>query len=226
MGDLIEIRDLQQARRRRLAASRATAACRFHFDLASPFSYLAAERVEAVFDAVEWVPARSPGLAATTQLGPRALSEMETRAERRAAALRLGLVWPEQWARPVPRAMRAAAYAVEAGRGAAFVLAAGRLAFCGGFCVENRDILSEAAAAAGLDTDAVLAAALNSGRDAEIERAGRRLISAGADCLPVVEVGGRHFCGEDRLEAAAAVPRASITMPAPVGSSTRLGSTD
>ena len=72
-------------------------------------------------------------------------------AEERAAALRLPLVWPERFptagarrdARRRPtRPSRAAARA--------FVLAAARLAFCGGFDLDDPEILAEAAAAAGL----------------------------------------------------------------------------
>ena len=70
-------------------------------------------------------------------------------AEERAAALRLPLEWPERWPMPVPAAMRVAHYAAQQGRGAAFVLAATRLAFAGGFDLDDLEILTEAAAAAG-----------------------------------------------------------------------------
>ena len=40
-------------------------------------------------------------------------------------------------------------------------LAIGRLSFCGGFDVDDPEILAEAAAAAGLDLDACLLAAVN-----------------------------------------------------------------
>lgn len=210
MGDLIQISDMRGLRRRRFARPTAPG-CRFHFDLSSPFSYLAAERVESVFGAIEWVPAWAPSLAPATRAGHRARAALEDRAERRAAVLRLGLVWPDGWPAPVPWAMRAAAYAVEAGRGAAFVLAAGRLAFCGGFCLDEPETLVEAAAAAGLDGDRVLEAAADAGRTIAIERAARSLVAMGADRLPVIEVAGRQFCGEDRLEEAAAA-RAAIVV--------------
>jgi 2-hydroxychromene-2-carboxylate isomerase len=203
MGDLIHISELRD-RRRRQASPPVGAACRFHFDLSSPLSYLAAERVESVFAAVvEWVPAWAPGLTAPGRPGSRARAALESLSERRAAALRLGLVWPDGWPARVPGAMRAAAHASEAGRGAAFVLAAGRLAFCGGFSLDEPEILAEAAAAAGLDADGVIEAAADRGRDVAIQGAGRRLLAAGADHLPVIEVDGRRFCGEDRLEEAA-----------------------
>ena len=46
--------------------------------------------------------------------------------------------------------MRVAALAAERGRAAPFVLAAGRLAFCGGYDLDDPETLAEAAAAAGL----------------------------------------------------------------------------
>ena len=75
------------------------------------------------------------------------------------------LVWPE--AQPVPgrSAMRVAALAVERGRAAEFVLAASRLAFCGGYDVDDPEILAEAAAAADLGLDECLHAAGELRRD-------------------------------------------------------------
>ena len=46
---------------------------------------------------------------------------------------------------PVPAAMRVAHYAAQQGRGGAFVLAATRLAFAGGFDLDDLEILTEAA---------------------------------------------------------------------------------
>jgi 2-hydroxychromene-2-carboxylate isomerase len=207
MGDLIHIHDLRDRRRRRrrrlVSPPRMPEGCRFYFDLASPFSYLAAERVEALFAAVEWIPARNARLSPGPQLDAAARHALAEDAQRRAAVLRLGLVWPDRWPAPVPAAMRAAAHAVEAGRGGAFALAAGRLAFCGGFRLDEPETLAEAAAAAGLDVDAVWDAADEVVRDAAIEGAATGLLAAGADRLPVIEVAGRRFCGEERLEEAA-----------------------
>ncbi len=66
------------------------------------------------------------------------------------------LVWPERFPARVPHAMRAATFAAEQGRAQAFAIAVGRLAFCGGFDVEDPRMLAEAAAAAGLDVDDTL----------------------------------------------------------------------
>jgi 2-hydroxychromene-2-carboxylate isomerase len=170
----------------------------FYFDLASPWTYLAAERVERLFCDVRWRPVLSEGLP---NLGP--ADGGRRPAEDRAAELRLPLVWPDRWPGAVPAAMRVAALASERGHAAPFVLAAGRLAFCGGYDLEDPEILAEAAAAAGLPLDECLAAAGSPVRDAGLERAGLRLLAQGADALPALRVSRQLFCGEHRLAEAA-----------------------
>jgi 2-hydroxychromene-2-carboxylate isomerase len=104
--------------------------------------------------------------------------------------------------------MRVASYAAETDRARAFVLAAGRLAFCGGFSLGDPDILAEAAAAACLPLEACLRAAVDEERDMQMLAAGRALRDAGAGRLPVVRVRELMFCGEERLAEAAAAARA------------------
>src|SRR5204863_806397 len=122
----------------------------------------------------------------------------------RAALLRMPLVWPERHPASRPAVMRAAAYAAEQGRGAPFVLAASRLAFCGGFDLDDPEVLAEAAAAAGVGLRECLQAAGDVARDAAIEAEALRLAAAGADRLPVVRVGRTLFCSERRIAEAAA----------------------
>jgi 2-hydroxychromene-2-carboxylate isomerase len=160
------------------------------FDLGDPGTYLAAERVDRLSAPIAWRPATLP----TRARRPRA------QAERRAAELRLPLVWPEVDGDTSPRAMRVAAYACEGDRGgAAFVLAASRLAFCGGFDLADPSVLAEAIAAAGLDFDAAWAAAADARRDAPMREAGRHLAARGAVELPVLQLGRTLFHGERRV---------------------------
>jgi 2-hydroxychromene-2-carboxylate isomerase len=84
------------------------------------------------------------------------------------------------------------------------VLAAGRLAFCGGFDLDDPEILAEAAAASGIRLDECLRAAGDTRRDGAMEAAGRRLLAAGADRLPALRIGRSLFWGEQRVAAAAA----------------------
>jgi 2-hydroxychromene-2-carboxylate isomerase len=172
----------------------------FYFDLVSPWTYLAAERVERQFADVRWRPVVPDALA------PEESDEAARHAvELRAAELRMPLVWPETWPSAGRSAMRVASLAAERGRAAPFVLAASRLAFCGGYDLDDPEALAEAAAAAGLGLEECLQAAGDLRRDGPLERAGLRLLAQGADELPVFVVGQLLFCGERRLGEAAAM---------------------
>jgi 2-hydroxychromene-2-carboxylate isomerase len=178
------------------------------FDLACPFTYLATERVERAFARVTWTAASAETLQRRSLADDReTVDRVRAAAELRATALRLPLVWPEAYPKAVPAAMRAAAFAAGQEREGAFVLAAGRLAFCGGFDLDDPEILAEAAAAAGIPLDECLRAAGDARRDGAMEAAGRRLLAAGADRLPVLRIGRSLFWGEQRVGAAAAAVR-------------------
>jgi 2-hydroxychromene-2-carboxylate isomerase len=206
MGDVINLAEHRAARRRQACPRDAE----FFFDLACPSTYLAAERVERAFGQVVWTP--TSGAALGTGSAPADGDELERlrrHAEDRAARLRLPLSWPEQFPVPVPAAMRAAGYAAEQGRAAPFVLAAVRLAFCGGFDLDDPDSLAEAAAAAGLDLEESLRAAADRRRDGAVEAAARRLLAVGADRLPALRVGRSLFWGDSQVAEAVATARLS-----------------
>ena len=203
MGELI---DLAQRR----ARGREPVRAELFFDLACPFSYLASERVERAFAQVTWTATSAEALQRRSLDDDAELVDrVRAAAETRAVELRLPLVWPEGYPRAVPAAMRAASFAAEQGRGGAFVLAAGRLAFCGGFDLEDPEILAEAAAAAGLRLEECLHAAGDPRRARGRAATGRRLLAAGADRLPVLRIGRSLFWGEQRVGAAAAAVRQS-----------------
>ncbi len=88
------------------------------------------------------------------------------------------------------------------------MLAAGRLAFCGGFDLDDPELLAEAAAAAGIDMEGWLSALA---RDAA---ATARSTPRGAACwpraptgCPRMRVGDALFWGEHRIDEAAAAAR-------------------
>jgi 2-hydroxychromene-2-carboxylate isomerase len=172
----------------------------FYFDLLSPWTYLAAERVERQFVGVRWRPV-VPDVLAPEESDEDARRVVELRAEQ----LRMPLVWPDTWPSAGRSAMRVASLAAERGRAAPFVLAASRLAFCGGYDLDDPEALAEAAAAAGLGLEESLKAAGDLRRDGPLERAGLRLLAQGADGLPVFVVGHVLFCGEGRLGEAVAM---------------------
>jgi 2-hydroxychromene-2-carboxylate isomerase len=217
MGEVIRLED-RRARRRPDVEGRKAVRAEFFFDLASPFTYLAAERVDRAFDAVTWTPACAIKLRCRDlPAGEAEAGEVATRAEARAAALRLPLEWPERWPAPVPAAMRVAHHAAQEGRGGAFVLAATRLAFAGGFDLEDLDILTEAAAAAGLTLDACLRAAREDRRDGAAEASARRLLGAGVDRLPALAIARRVVWGEERVGDAAMTARERAALIAAKG---------
>ena len=186
MGELIALAERRADRSRR----RAGAETAFYYDLACPFSYLAAERVERSLGQVQWVPVPRP----VTTSG-RQIAELRARAELRAAELRLPLVWPDRFPEGVPTALRTAVRALDVGADARFGLAAARLAFCGGFDLEDPEALAEAAAVAGLAFDDCLAAA----RDHSLEATARGLLARGVIELPAVRSGRRFHHGRGGL---------------------------
>lgn len=210
MGHVISLDERRNARLKASELPRTRARASFFFDLASPFTYLAAERVDRLFPGLSWRPALTEALHAGDPLS--AAYDRETiqrTAEDRAVTLRMPLVWPDIFPSAARVAMRVASLAAEQGTSAApFVLAASRLAFCGGFDLDDPEVLAEAAAAAGLGLPEVLAAAGDRSRDGEMEATALRLLSQGATRLPVLKVDRTLFCGEHRIaEAAASIRR-------------------
>jgi 2-hydroxychromene-2-carboxylate isomerase len=209
MGELISLAE-RRAARAEAHAPPARPRVGFFFDLASPWTYLAAERVDRRFADVRWQPAIGEALPSA-----RELASQRRAAEQRADELQLPLVWPEAQPAAGRSAMRVAALAAEHGRSAEFVLAASRLAFCGGYDIDDPEILAEAAAAADLGLDECLRAAGELRRDGPMEQAALRLLAQGADELPVLVVGRSLFCGEHRLPEAAAAFSGRRAAPPP-----------
>ena len=205
MGNVIYLEDRLAARASAPSGPRPA----FFFDLACPMSYLAAERIERVLGAVEWIPAMlgtgAPDRPLARTAGHRA------HAETLAIAMRIPLVWPEGFPAQLPRAMRAACHAAEIGAAAGFALAAGRLAFCGGFDLEDPEILAEAAAAAGIQPECSLAAAADPTYDADLHSAARRLRAAGVSELPAISI-GRHWLGGETATAEALALRRNVRL--------------
>ena len=193
----------------------------FFFDVSCPLSYLTAERIERKLGEVEWVPVDAAALRGaatgsdvsteTLHTDPK-LQWLRTRADACARALRLPLVWPDRFPGAARCAQRASTFACEIGAGAAFALAASRLAFCGGFDLEDPETLAEAAAAAGVPLEECLSAAGETWRDEELEANVDLLRSREISELPAILIGDQWFEGEAGLLAAGAL----ITGPTPV----------
>jgi 2-hydroxychromene-2-carboxylate isomerase len=206
VGNVISLDGYRRNRQQPPAPADAGRAARvtFYFDLGSPLTYLAAERVDRLFGGVIWRPV----LEEAMQPDPISTPLVEERAR----SLGLPIVWPELDPHSIRPAMRVASLAAERGQAAPFVLAATRLAFCGGFELDHPEVLAEAAAAANLGIEDCLHAAGDIGRDGAMEEAGRKLLAQGADRLPVLRVGRSLFPGEDRIgEASAAAAQPART---------------
>jgi 2-hydroxychromene-2-carboxylate isomerase len=197
MGALIELKDQLAHRTRPLGTSRGA----FFFDVACPFSYLVAERIERLLGEVDWFPA--PAVALDGGASALKLEATRARAEREARAARLPLVWPDSFPANTRHALRVASYASESGAGARFALAATRLAFSGGFELEDPEMLSVAAAASGLSVEACLAAARDPSRDEFLWATARGLRARGIRRLPAIRLGRRWLEGERMLDTVA-----------------------
>ncbi|HWF72751.1 MAG TPA: DsbA family protein [Solirubrobacteraceae bacterium] len=222
MADVTDLTERRERRRIRDsiaaedAAAGAGAPATFYFDPSCPFSYLAAERVERRFAAVKWIPVSAAALGTDEPWSdPRVARLLRVLAERRAAELRLPIVWPDHFPPAGTSVLRVAVHAVEAGAGAAFALAASRLAFCGGFELEDPVVLVEAAAAAGIGIDACLEAIENAEHERPLAANARGLMAMGVTQLPAFGVGPRWFAGEASLGEASAWARTPMVATRP-----------
>src|SRR5947209_3752852 len=104
MGDVVVLAEHRREREERttprLGGDRGAAPGRaaiFAFDLASPLTYLAAERVERLLGTVRWQPVAAEALH---RGNPWEDPGARAAAERRAAELHLPLVWPDRFPDP------------------------------------------------------------------------------------------------------------------------------
>jgi 2-hydroxychromene-2-carboxylate isomerase len=173
---------------------------RFYYDLASPESYLVAERaLHALGEIPEWIPVDLGGPAFRCQ---EEIDSYREDVERRAAALGvMELRWPEPFPADVSWAMLAATYAKAIGRGVAFSLAALRQAFAAGRDLSERDNVLIAAAACEMHPAAVIKGAELEGTRRALEAANERARADGVLDVPAVWIGGRVLAGERAIPA-------------------------
>jgi 2-hydroxychromene-2-carboxylate isomerase len=190
----------------------------FFYDLGSPYSYLAAERVNSAFteaggEPPEWQPILLGGLF--KRFGRRSWSTGPERedgmgeVERRASDYGLPPVrWPDPFPANTLVAMRAATYAKEIGRAPSFSLAAFRQAFAAGRDLSQPDNVALAAAAAEIHPRALLAAVERDAVKRALREGTERAGDLGVRGVPSVVVGAEVLWGDDRLNEAAALAAA------------------
>jgi 2-hydroxychromene-2-carboxylate isomerase len=195
----------------------------FYFGAMSPYSWLAAERIEALLPEARW---RGVFAGAIFKANGRSSWGLgETRRERmadceaRAADYGLGtILWPAPWptsdlhiARAMTFASRARASTSASPAGGdddellrRLALAAMRLAFLEGGDLGEAETVLEAGDRAGLDRRELREALV----DPEIKQALRECtdeaLALGIFGVPTVAIGGELYWGDDRLEQAAA----------------------
>jgi 2-hydroxychromene-2-carboxylate isomerase len=182
---------------------------RFFVDVGSPYAWLAAERVERVLGCeVVWEPVLLGAVFAARGFGSWSLTDARDKGieevERRASAYGLGPVrWPEPWPGNYLVAMRCAVAADERGAGRAFLLAALRAGFVDGRDLSDPAAVADAASTAGLEGEALLAAASAPAVKAALKDRTEAAIKRGVRGVPTVLVGDQAFWGDDRLADAA-----------------------
>jgi 2-hydroxychromene-2-carboxylate isomerase len=188
----------------------------FHFDLGSPYAYLAAERVDDLLPGVRWQPILLGGVFRAVGRSSWAIADPEQRqrgmaeVQRRAAARGLPPVrWPDPWPGNTLFAMRAATLAFASGCGKRFTHSAFRAAFQRGLDLSLPEHVLAAAGEAGLDPARLQAAAAGQEVKDELRRATDEAVAAGVQGVPTVVIEGDVFWGDDRLHDAAARIRAA-----------------
>jgi 2-hydroxychromene-2-carboxylate isomerase len=185
----------------------------FYYDLASPYAYVAAERLASVFDEAgaphpEWQPILLGALfkrfgRSSWGVGPEREQGM-AEIERRAQAYGLPPIrWPEPWPGNSLMAMRAATFAKEIGRTVSFSLAAFRQAFAAGRDLSEPDNVFIAAAASELHPRSLQTAIARDAIKMRLREATERAGDLGVVGVPAVVLGEQVFWGDDQLEHAA-----------------------
>jgi 2-hydroxychromene-2-carboxylate isomerase len=181
----------------------------FYFDLASPYAYLAASRVDRLLPQAVWQPIlvgalhkyhRRVSWGATPELRARGVKEIEDRA----AAYGLASI---RWPRPYPAnslvAMRAAIFAQRRGRLREFTQAAFAVAFAEGLDLTEFSNIARAAARVGLEPAEVAAAVASAPVKAALREASDEAIRRRVYGVPTFEVADVVWWGDEQLEAAA-----------------------
>lgn len=181
----------------------------FYFDLASPYAYLAASRIDRLLPQAVWQPIlvgalhkhhRRVSWGATPELRARGIGEIE----RRAAAYGLDEIrWPQPYPANSLAAMRAAIFAQRRGRIRQFAQAAFSVAFAEGLDLTELTSISRAAARAGLDPPEVEAAIAGAPIKQALREANDEAIQRRVYGVPAFEVADLVWWGDEQLEAAA-----------------------
>jgi 2-hydroxychromene-2-carboxylate isomerase len=180
----------------------------FFFAAMSPYSWLAAERLEEVLPGARWEPVFAGGLFKAAGRKSWGLDERREEgireSERRAREHGLSpIAWPEPWPTNDVHVARAMTYANSRGRLHAYALAAMRAAFREGADLERREVLLQIGARQDIPEAELEAALEDPAVKAQLRAATDGAHALGVIGVPTVAVGEHLFWGDDRLEEAA-----------------------
>jgi 2-hydroxychromene-2-carboxylate isomerase len=179
----------------------------FFFAAMSPYSWLAAERIDGLLADAQWRGVFAGGVFKATNRVSWGLTEQRDAGiadcEKRAAARGLGPIrWPRPWPTSDLLVARAITYAQSRDLLESFSLTAMRLCFLEGWDLGELDTVLEAGRRVGIAPTELQ----NALADQAVKDALRDLtddaIARGVFGVPTVVVGGELFWGDDRLEAA------------------------
>jgi 2-hydroxychromene-2-carboxylate isomerase len=185
----------------------------FYFGAMSPYSWFAAERIEQLLPAARWrgvlagviFSAHGRTSWGLTDARAAGLADCEARAE----AYGLGAIkWPQEWPTSDLHAARAMLAAEEHGLLEPFALSAMRMAFREGADLADRDVVLEAGARVGLDSEVLDLAMQAPALKQALRELNEEALAAGVFGVPSVLVGEELFWGDDRLDDAAQAYRA------------------
>lgn len=186
----------------------------FYFGAMSPYSWLAAERIDELLPTARWrgvlagVIFQAHGRTSwgLTDDRARGLADCEARAAERG----LGPIhWPPGWPSSDLIVTRAMLHAEREDSLEPFALAAMRLCFQQGRSVSELETVLDAAAEAGLDPRGVEQAIARQELKDELRRRNDEALALGVFGVPTVVVGDELFWGDDRLADAVAAAGAA-----------------
>jgi 2-hydroxychromene-2-carboxylate isomerase len=175
----------------------------------SPYSWLAAERIDDLLPNASWRPVA--GAAIHTASGRVSWGRTDERAsnvaecERRARERGLGRInWPSTWPSDGRPAARALTFAARSGNVRSLALSVMRIGFLEGRNITEREVIGLAAARAGLEASVLLAAVDSPTVERELAAVTDEALALGVYGMPTVVIGGELFWGDDRLGRAVA----------------------
>jgi 2-hydroxychromene-2-carboxylate isomerase len=180
----------------------------FYFAAMSPYSWLAAERIDELLPSARWRPVTAAFIFKAAGRTSWGLTEQRAGgiadSERRAEQYGLAPIrWPDPWPTSDVDVARAMIWAGHRDALKAYALAAMRLCFREARVLSEPATLTEAAARCGLDGDQLLAAIGDSAIKAELRAATDAASARGVFGVPTFAVGEALLWGDDRLEEAA-----------------------